>query len=46
MAENTNMQPTIKINGVDVNRNDYISQLNSQYDAFFNTYKDMWSKGQ
>lgn len=48
MIENTQQQSnnTIKINGIDINRNDYISQLNQQYDQFFNTYKDMWSKKQ
>lgn len=48
MVENTQQQSsnTIKINGVDIDRNDYISQLNQQYDSFFNTYKDMWNKKQ
>lgn len=48
-VENTNIkQPnsTIKVNGYDVDRNDFINQVNGQYDQFFNTYKDRWNKNQ
>lgn len=48
-VENNNLkQPnsTIKVNGYDVDRKDFINQINGQYDQFFNTYKDRWNKDQ
>lgn len=37
---------TINVNGYNVDRNEFIKQVNGQYDQFFNTYKDRWSKNQ
>lgn len=50
MAEESNdlkqQNSTIKVNGYDIDRNEFIKQVNGQYDRFFNTYKDRWSKKQ
>ena len=45
-TQTTSISPTIDVNGVQINRNDLIGQVEGQYNSFFNTYKDMWSKKQ
>ena len=37
---------TIDVNGISLDRSAVLDQLNGQYNSFFNTYKNMWSKKQ